>query len=217
MIITRQSPAQSVWLTGEETTTISNKHEDKNTQFNTDSTGDVNQQISHQTSPDDYWHIYKIKHIVNVHLNIQMRRNLIRTVQNRTEPWTLDEIRLKVLVSCCRHVRVKSLDRVNLDIYFYHSINQKILSTTKKTINIFHVIRNKVFYRSGCDRYINNALCTNLQNNDRKKTGHLRVCESCWRDFCLKDWEKTWYIYYEAGDNRYQHESPPVHYFYQHN
>ena len=69
-------------------TTISNKHEDKNTQFNTqsrgDSTGDRNHQISHQTSPDDYWHIYIIKHIVNVQLNIQMRPNLIRTVQNRT-------------------------------------------------------------------------------------------------------------------------------------
>ena len=81
-----RNTAQNVWLTGEETLqqTTNNKHEDKNTQCNTlslgDTTGDVNQQISHQTSPDDYWHI------VNVHLNIQMKCTFIRNVQN----WTLN-------------------------------------------------------------------------------------------------------------------------------
>ena len=79
-----------------------------------------------------------------------------------------------------------------LDIFLYHSINQKILSLVIKNIYFLPVFRNKMFYKSGSEWYMNKPLCKNLQNIDRNQSGKFGVCKCCWSgEFWLRVWEKT--------------------------
>jgi len=89
--------------------------------------------------------------------------------EEKSEHWIKPDS--KLLFHFVDILESKGFYKEDLDLSFYHSINQKKMSTAIKKQNNFcpGVFRYKMLYKSESERYMNKPLCKNRQNLDRWK------------------------------------------------
>ncbi len=68
----------------------------------------------------------------------------------------------------------------NIELKVFPLINQKILSTVRKTVHFLPCFYEWKCCINQCDWYMNKPLSKNLQNIDRNKTLSCGECKCCW-------------------------------------